>query len=149
MTLNIRQAERADIIHFLRLGRRFADFADEPFDRESATQHMEWLIDSDNTVAFMAIDIEGAVLGICGGVHIPTLWDRSKLMATELWWYVDPDSRNAGVGTALMNALESWARSAGAYRMEMMTLVDVGPSVGAMYERNGYRERERGYVKEL
>lgn len=80
---------------------------------------------------------------------MPTPWDNSKLTATELWWYVDQDARNAGIGGQLMDALESWAVDAGAFRLSMMTIVGIAPGVEKMYTNRGYKERERTFLKEF
>jgi GNAT superfamily N-acetyltransferase len=147
--IEIQEAVHDDMPHFIRLARIFAKIAGEPFDSESTVQHVEWVIDDDNTTAFIAIDDKRQVVGICGGIVFPTFWDNSKLTATEMWWFVDPGCRNNGVGTALMDALESWAKEAGAWRLSMMTIVGIAPGVEDMYARRGYREREKTFVKEL
>jgi GNAT superfamily N-acetyltransferase len=147
--VNVIEATHDDIVHFLRMGRDFSMLADEPFDRESLTQHLEWLLDEERAVVYLAVDIEGKPVGICAGLWFPTFWDNSKVTATELWWYVDPEARNAGIGGALMDALESWAEDAGAWRLSMMTIAGIAPGVEQMYTKRGYREREKTFVKEL
>lgn len=147
--VNVVQATTDDIGAFLGMGRKFATLADEPFDRESLTQHLEWIMDEERGVVLMAVDIEGKCVGICAGLWLPTPWDNSKITATELWWFVDPGARNAGIGGALMDALESWARDVGAWRLSMMLIEGISPGVEQMYENRGYAPRERTFVKEL
>jgi len=48
-----------------------------------------------------------------------------------------------------MDALESWAEDAGAWRLSMMTIVGIAPGIEEMYEKRGYREREKTFLKEL
>lgn len=146
--MEVRQAGHDDIVHFIGMAREFAVLADEPFDRESVTQHVEFMIDDDNTVAFIAFDGDQAV-GICGGIVFPTFWDTSKLTATETWWFVRDQARGSGAGRKLKDALESWAKDAGAWRLSMMLIEDVAPGVEKLYERSGFRPRERTFVKEL
>lgn len=147
--VNVVAATHDDIGHFLGMGRKFATLADEPFDRESLTQHLEWILDEERAAAFLAVDVDGKVVGIVAGLWLPTPWDNSKITATEMWWFVDPEARNAGIGTALMDALESWARDVGAWRLSMMLIEGISPGVEQMYEKRGYVPREKTFVKEL
>jgi len=146
--MKIRSAVHEDIPHFLTMGRKFAEAADEPFDRESLTQHLEWILEDEHTIAYIVFDGDQAV-GIVAGIWIPTFWDNSKITATELWWWVEEDARMSGVGTMLMDALESWARNAGAWRLGMMTIVGLAPGVEEIYRKRGFRPRENTFVKEL
>jgi GNAT superfamily N-acetyltransferase len=146
--MEIRQAEYDDIPHFLTMGRKFAEVADEPFDRESLTQHLEWILEDEHTTAFIVFDGDQAV-GIVAGIWIPTFWDNSKITATELWWWVEEEHRMSGVGTMLMDALESWAKQVGAWRLGMMTIVGLAPGVEEIYRKRGFRPRENTFVKEL
>ena len=144
----IRTAEHDDIIHFLRMGRNFAEAAGEPFDRESLVQHLEWIIDTENTTALVA-ETDVGVVGIIAGICFPTFWDNSKITATEIWWWVEEGARKGGVGTALMDALESWAEARGAFRISMMTIAGVAPGVEKIYAARGYRLHEQTYLKEF
>ena len=146
--MNVRKATYEDVGHFIGMAREFSELAGEPFDRESTAEHVEWMIDNDNTVAFIAFDGEKAV-GICGGIVFPTFWCTSKLTATETWWFVKKEARGGGAGLALIDALESWAKGAGAWRLSMMTIVGIAPGIEKLYERRGYHERENTFVKEL
>ena len=147
--INVREATAADIVHFITLGRTFAALAGEPFDRDSAGAHMDWILENDDAVAFLATDIEGKAVGVAGAMCFPTLWDSSKLLATELWWYVAPEARNDGVGAALMDALESWAQEAGAYRLLMLSIVGLTDGIEKAYIKRGYVAHEQSYMKEF
>jgi aminoglycoside 6'-N-acetyltransferase I len=65
-------------------------------------------------------------------------------------WYVDPDVRRRGVGRALVEAAEAWARSKGCRQMASDAYVDNAVSVES-HARLGYREVERlvHFVKDL
>lgn len=147
--MKIREAEEQDIVHFLMMGRKFAEVAEEPFDRESLTQHLEWLFEDEHTVAFIVFSEAGDPAGMISGIWMPTFWDNSKITATEMWWWVEEPYRKSGVGTMLMDALESWATAAGAWRLGMMTIVGLAPGIEEIYRKRGFRPRENTFVKEL
>ena len=63
-------------------------------------------------------------------------------------WYVDPDSRGKGVGRALVEMAEDWARSQGCQEMASDTTPDYPLSPSA-HDRLGYREVERYFRKDL
>jgi GNAT superfamily N-acetyltransferase len=54
----------------------------------------------------------------------------------------------AGVGGALMDAVETWARERG-YRMVSLNVVDENAAGQRFYERRGYALGHRHYVKRL
>jgi aminoglycoside 6'-N-acetyltransferase I len=63
-------------------------------------------------------------------------------------WYVDPDWRGSGVGRALVQAAEDWARSAGCREMAS----DTSPSYPVSplaHAALGYEEVERFFRKDL
>jgi aminoglycoside 6'-N-acetyltransferase I len=57
-------------------------------------------------------------------------------------WFVDPDLRGRGVGTARMHAAEDWARARGCREMGSDTWLDNDASIEA-HKRLGYEEAER------
>jgi aminoglycoside 6'-N-acetyltransferase I len=65
-------------------------------------------------------------------------------------WYVDPDMRRRGIGRALLDAAERWAREAGHHEIASDALLD--NEIGRRaHERAGYREvgRVAQYRKSL
>lgn len=68
----------------------------------------------------------GRVVGLVGGLLVPWYLCRSQLLAQEVWWWVDPDARDTGAGLALLEALEEWAREAGAVSVQIATPPSLG-----------------------
>ena len=65
-------------------------------------------------------------------------------------WYVDADLRRKGVGGALVQAMEAWARERGLTAMASDTCIENETSMAA-HRRLGYEEAERlaHFVKRL
>ena len=79
---------------------------------------MEEILATDSDEVFFAERLGG---GVCGFLETAI---RSRADGCERHpvgyiegWYVDPDARRQGVGRALVEAAESWARSKGCRQM--------------------------------
>lgn len=86
--------------------------------------------------------------GAIGGVIYPD-FPTGDLIASELFWYVMPESRGVA-GVRLLKEFEKEARIRGAKRLTMMHLD--GPrtaGIARLYERLGYCQREQIYAKVL
>lgn len=148
--MQVRQAILDDMLDILRLGRQFCEALGENFDRHSVVEHVDMLLEMSNAEVLLVED-EGYVVGMAAALHLPLYIDSSQKVASELWWWVDPEYRNAGAGSALLDGLESWARSEGCTRMSMMLMEELPGSRGveSMYYVSGYKAHERTFVKEL
>jgi len=147
--IEVRPASLDDMSDILRMGQQFCAALDESFDRDSVIAHIEALVESPMATAFVA-EQSGSVFGMVSGVCLPNYFDNSRLIATELWWWVDTDHRSKGVGVNLLHALESWAKSIGAERLSMMAMEGLGRNaVECMYLKSGYRRFETTYLKEF
>lgn len=90
---------------------------------------------------------DGVMAGAFGAVVGEDLND-GKLVASECFWFVNPDAR--GRGFELLLAYEEEARKRGASRCSMIHLHALSASrLGELYERRGYRAVETSYFKEL
>lgn len=76
----------------------------------------EWLAQPDTTVIVVP-RIGGAGGGLAGFAEVGTRSVAESCSSSPVafleGWYVDPDLRRQGVGTALVRAAETWARSKG------------------------------------
>lgn len=84
--------------------------------------------------------------GLCGFAEVDTRpyvdGCRSSPVAFLEGWYVDPDSRGSGVGRALVDAVEAWARSRGLHELGSDALLDNEASHRA-HDRLGFVKVER------
>lgn len=87
------------------------------------------------------------VTGVLGFILSPDAND-GEIVATEMFWFVDPASR--GDGLRLFRAFETEAKAAGAKRLIMVHLSSInGPELKHLYERCGYHEIETQYLKDI
>jgi aminoglycoside 6'-N-acetyltransferase I len=112
--ISIRQVRPDDHAEWLRMRR--ALWEDCPEGQQ--VKEMEENLSSDVDQVFVAERPEG---GLCGFLEAAT---RSRANGCDLTpvgyiegWYVDEDVRRRGVGRALVEAAEAWARSRGCRQM--------------------------------
>jgi aminoglycoside 6'-N-acetyltransferase I len=101
-----------------------------------------WLAREDATT-FVAERPDGS---LCGFVEVGSRryaegCESSPIGYVEGWW-VDQDVRRTGVGRALLDVAESWARERGYSEMGSDALLDNAASHAA-HSRCGYQEVER------
>lgn len=109
------------------------------------------LIESPAGILLVAYGPQRAaqVIGFAAAVVNPLYFNASYRVATELFWWVQPEYR-AGTGRRLLEHLEQRAAGLGAHAMQMMALETVRPeAVARTLQRSGYRPVERSFVKEL
>ena len=139
----MRPAEHKDIPDIVRMGKAFASALGEDHDVESIEITAKELIDSDIGV----ILIEDHAMA--GALVVPNFFHKSRLIATELFWWVDKEARGNGAGLRLLNGLESWAKSKDAERLTMVGMESLDPRIGVLYKRAGYKKFETSYVRKL
>lgn len=135
----IRQAELPDIPALLEMGAAFADKA-------SLVEHVGY-DPADMADTFAAMIDGGAPLfigerGAIGGISTPHPFNKSHIMAQELFWWSDGRE-----GLALLGAFENWCEE-NCHSLRMITLEAVNPErMGRLYEKRGYVPLEHGYIK--
>ena len=99
--------------------------------------------------AFVAARPEG---GLCGLVEVSIRASAPGCQSDRVGyveaWYVDGDVRGQGVGRALVERAEAWARAAGCREMASDT-TPAYPLSPAAHEALGYTEVARYFRKEL
>ena len=103
----------------------------------------------DEEAAFVCLRPEG---GLCGFLEVSIRQSapgcRTDRIGYLEGWYVDPDWRGRGVGRALVESGEAWARSKGCTEMASDTDPGYPLSPGA-HAALGYAEVERYFRKDL
>lgn len=104
------------------------------------------LIQNEMGILF-GIEKDRQIVGALGAVIFPDPND-GKLVATEMFWFVDKGHRGCGLG--LLDAFESWAKTAGVDRTILVHLENLTPrALERVYRSRGYRPIEVHYLKEI
>lgn len=89
-------------------------------------------------------------VGAVGALCSPLFTNREYTVAAELFWWVEPEHRNTGVGVRMFAKLEEAAKQAGVYRLSMMAVEGLElDKAAALYQRFGYSPTERTWNKAL
>ncbi len=145
-TVGIREAVDADVTALVALGLRFlrettyrADVAENP---TQMAIFLEMLIAGPQGLVLVA-DGAGGPVGMIG-VLIYTNPLSAEVMASEMFWWMNPEQR--GMGVRLLKRAEQWARAQGATKMQVSAPT---AAVAQLYERLGYHELERAFQRSL
>ena len=144
----IRPATNADLSRIVEMSRLFygttsyAEWAD--FDEETVSSLAQLLIDEH---VMLVAEVDGKVYGMVGLLVAPHLFNSGVKVACEIVWWVDPDSQGAGVGKALLQAVEGACAAKGAAAIQMVHLSTSPPQAALIYERMGFRHTESSYTK--
>jgi len=79
-----------------------------------------------------------------------TLYFSQYVVGHELWWWLTPTARGSGVGKALFDGIQKWAKDKGANALFMIALEDDrAKGMEKLYSRAGFKPLERTFIKEL
>ena len=106
----------------------------------------ELLAMMNSNLCFIA-EADGVHLGGVGAVISPLFINNKILIAAERFWWVDPDSRDTGVGKSLFVAIYTAAKTVGCDYLTMFSLAD--PAVDKLYERAGMVKTDHTWMAKL
>jgi aminoglycoside 6'-N-acetyltransferase I len=137
--ITVRRAQAADRAEHARM--RAALWPDE--DADALSSELETLLADPTQVAFVAERDDDRLCGFAEASvrRFANSNDESPCAFLEGWW-VDEDARRAGVGRALVAAVEDWARANGFTELGSDALLDNTLSHQA-HRSLGFEERER------
>ena len=147
----IRSVQAEDTAEWLRM--RLALWPDEP--EKEAREIAHFLADPANAaMPFLqaAFVCPRPDQGLCGlaevAIHAAAPGCETNRIGYLEAWYVDPDCRGQGIGRALAEAAENWARAQGCLEMASDTTPDY-PLSPTAHARLGYQEVIRHFYKRL
>ena len=121
---------------------------DDPFDWESVADMAAHCIQSG--IMLLLLDDAGVPQGFACAVIGGLLGNRNVQVATEVAYYVYPDSRKGYGGIALIKALEQSAKDKGCKYLNMALMHDAEPEAAQrIYEKHGFTLNESLYTRAL
>lgn len=148
--MNIRPATEKDVNGIVAMSSKFyatteyRHFSD--MEEETVADLVRMLIE---TGVMLVAEDRGELVGMAGLFVGPFLFNKHKLGAYEVVWWVNPDDQGAGAGKGLLAAIEAACREKGCVYIHMVTLATSPAHAGAIYERIGYAHSETCYTKVL
>jgi GNAT superfamily N-acetyltransferase len=148
--MKVRPAAEADIADIVRMGRHFwaqTFFKDITYCPDSIAYQCRLMM--EHKLLLMG-EVENQVVGSVGALAVPLYGNLSVLVASELFWYVEPEHRNSGIGKLMLDGIEKAAKERGVHVFSMMALESVEPEkAAAIYNRLGYVPTEHAFSKVL
>lgn len=145
--MNIRSAKIEDDGALIAMGRKFYEslpYKDVAYDEASAAR---WLAFMRKAGVLLVAELDGKPIGMAGGLYSPFVFNDNHLVGAEILFWVEPEHRQAKIGSALLAALEDDAHSRGAIRWSMIAIEGTQDRIGKIYEREGYTLHEHTYAK--
>ena len=93
---------------------------------------------------------DGKVNGVISGAISRSIFDNKEIIAQEIIWFVDKDSRKGMDGIKLFNAFENKCKELGANKIIMVHMENSYPkSLERYYKRKNYKLMEKHYIREV
>ena len=139
--MEIRRADRGDVAQVRELRLRALESDPDAFGEtlerartRPEADYADWIGSPENGM-FVAADADGSLVGMAVGAPAP-VDDRPRPAALYAMW-VAPEARGQGVGRALVDAVEGWARRMGYERIGLGVTSTNEPAI-RLYTRMGF-----------
>lgn len=104
---------------------------------------------SSGFACIFVVEEEGVIVGIISGMCYPDPLS-GRMIAQEVFWFVDKECRHKGYGGLLINTFEAWGKMKNATAVRLAHLADLRAGENkALYEGLGYTVAEVAYEKEV
>jgi GNAT superfamily N-acetyltransferase len=146
--MEIRRADRRDVaaVRALRLRALESDpdAFGETLAEALARPEADWAdwIGSPERAIFVAVAADGGWVGMAVGAPAPVEAQPDSAALYAMW--VAPESRGDGIGSALIDAVEGWARGEGYTGIGLGVTTTNEPAV-RLYERKGFADLGQTY----
>lgn len=139
----MRLANLNDLPELVNMGMSFAEHSDykDIADEETISQTIQIFLNSPQYERMILIEEGKAMLG---AAISPSLYSKDRV-ATEVFWWVNPEFRKEGIGNELLSAFEYWAKQIA--KADMIAVSTLNDSVEELYLKKGYKAVEKTYMK--
>lgn len=104
---------------------------------------------SNGFACIFVIEEDDAIVGIISGLCYPDPL-CGRIIAQEVFWFVDENYRHKGYGGLLISTFEAWAKTKNPSTFRLAHLADLRAGENkALYEGLGYTVAEIAYEKEV
>ncbi len=144
-----RNATSGDVPTLIEMGRRFHAVSDVdeffPFDSATTETTIRTLIEKDDGLLLV---VGTPPVGAAGILLHASHINRSIVMGTEVFWWLDEEHR--GCGGALLSEMETRAKAAGVQVLQMSCMEALRPkAIARLYQSAGYRPMDHTFLKRL
>lgn len=142
-----------DYVHIKSMCLNFSSaspYPEVPVDPDKIERVITSLLEGDQTKGIIILAMEDdKPVGLIAASAIEMLFN-TELIAQEVMYWVEPEYRRGRHALELLNAFEFWAKKVGcAYTMMSLVETEQADKVAKLYERRGYKARERGYLRSI
>ena len=142
----IRKATIDDIPVLVKMAEKFCkeignDHLTSRFSQKHAATLLNTLVTSG--ICYVA-EKDGEVVGVTGGMVSPNIWNPSIKQVDEVIFYLRKKARGSTLGYKMIKA---YAEDASEYELSTLKLMHTSPALDKAYNRLGYYEIERSFMK--
>lgn len=148
----IEDAVEDDFLALLDIGRKFFEL--NPY-RHCTTLDGPSLMETffqlqDDHILLVVRADDGSIIGTAGAFIGPVFWNQNYLQGLEVFWWIDPQHRQNGLGKELREFLQYKAKTKGVHCWNMVALTESMPDVvDKIYRKDGFTPVETIYMKVL
>ena len=149
--INIRVLKKEELPKLFKIAETFHSITEViiPFMPEVFVAKWTELIDNNQGEILVGKREDGSIAGTVGYITFPDI-NSNQLVGTEMFWFVEPASRNTSLGGRLIKEYEKRATDKGCKRLYITHLKDSMPErLKKFYIKLGYFEVETHYGKEI
>jgi len=130
------------------------EFYEESLKEYGLSFKVETLIDTifnfiTNHIGLVA-EKDGKIIGVIGGVVMPSIFDKDQKIAQEVIWYITKEERKGTMGIRLLKAFEEECVKRGAKFISMIYMGNLlSDELKRFYEKLSYKLMENHFIKEV